>query len=264
MKFSPTLPLDKGANLLSSLIDEPVTTDDLLSLFHKGWIHLVLHCYAEIIKLKPTPAAGSHNGYAGNQTYLEEAEDYASSGICLAFYLPCAHVNVNGRAVYALRDADSNLYALRDIETDDYLSEPAKEPQSKTEKVSVSTFEIYDIAIKTNTNSMPCRSELKEAGSIPRTDSGKELHSTTPVELFGPTQTAPTIIPDKTPPSLRITVAALLEAATSKPAKHTQASLISSILDKNSGIRGLSESSLQKHFNESNKALAAQRASSQD
>lgn len=252
-KFKSVLPMVSAAKLLSDLIGEKVDIYDLISLYEGGWIRLYRPCHGEIVKLKPMLDIELHEQHASDGRYFMEADHLA--GVCLGFYLPCDTVQIESRLGYAVRDADGGFYAIRNSQTDEYLS-PYDDDDPDDIKVMAVTADLYSLADKANTHAMP------EKPAIKIMINDHCIWVDQPIYNFSPNEEPKLINPPtdkdqtKLPPSLRITVGALLEAATGERKNHTQASLIESILDRNKGIRGLSESSLQKHFRDSNAELS--------
>lgn len=260
-KFKSVLPMKSAATLLSDLIGEKIDVYNLMSLYESGWIRLFRPCHGDIIKLKPMFELEIHEQHAKNGLYFMEGDHL--SGVCLGFHLPCDSVDIVGRPAYVLRDADGGFYAIKDSQTDAYLS-PYDDDDPEKPNVLVVTSDIYKVAEQANTNSMPEKPELLIIENDQGIWSEQTLYNYVPNEPPNSPRPAPINTQEVFPPSLRITVAALLEAATSERKNHTQTSLIESILERNKGIRGLSESSLQKHFSDSNAELARLRKVAQD
>lgn len=258
-KFKSALSMQAAAELLSSLIGEEVDVYKLISLYEGGWIRLFRPCHGEIIKLKPMFDAQLHEEHVRDGRYFMEEDNLA--GVCLGFYLPCDTAQVLSRTSYALRDADGGFYAIRDSQTDQYIS-PHDDDDPDNIKFMAVTADIYSLAEKANNNVMPEKPTIEIMLNDQCIWVDQPIYNFFPGEE--PVTKKPEIIPtqETLPPSLRITVAALLEAATSERKKHTQSSLISAVLERNPGIRGLSESSLQKHFSDSNAELAKLRKTS--
>jgi hypothetical protein len=252
-KFKSLTPMVAAANLLSDLIGEEVDAHDLMSLYEGGWLRLFRPCHGEIIKLKPMFDAELHEQHARDGRYFMESDHLA--GISAGFYLPCDSVQISSRISYALRDADGGFYAVKDSQTDEYLS-PYENDDPDNIKVMVVTADLYSLADKANTHAVPEKPTIEIMLNDQCTWIDQAFYNFAPNEAPNLPKPSPTSTQETLPPSLRITVAALLEAATSERKNHTQTSLIESILECNKGIRGLSESSLQKHFSDSNAELA--------
>lgn len=252
-KFKSILPMKSAAKLLSDLINEEVNIEDLFSLYEGGWIRLFRPCHGELVKLKPMLDEGLHEIHAQDGLYFMES-DYVV-GLCLGINLPCESVQISMHTSHALRDEEGNFYAIRDNQTDEYLS-PYNELYQDDVKVMAFTADIYELAKKANTDSMPEKPTIEIMANDHCIAIDQTVYNFAPNEIPTLSKPEPIAIQETLPPSLRITVAALLEAATSQKKSHTQSSLIESILERNKGIRGLSESSLQKHFSDSNSALA--------
>lgn len=258
-KFKSVLQMKAAVTLLSDLIGEKVDPYNLMSLHDSGWIRLFRPCHGEIIKLKPMFDAELHEQHVRDGRYFME-EDHID-GVCLGFHLPCDSVDVSGRRAYVMRDADGGFYAVKDSQTDTLLS-PYDDDDPEKPNVLVVTSDIYRLAELANTNSMPEKPELLVMENDQGIWSEQTLYNYVPNEPPNSPRPAPINTQEIFPPSLRITVAALLEAATGERKNHTQTSLIDSILERNKGIRGLSESSLQKHFSDSNAELTKLRKTS--
>ncbi len=259
-KFKSVIPMVEAAKLLSDLIGEKVDTHDLMSLYESGWLRLFRPCHCEIIKLKPIFDAELHEEHARDGRYFMESDHLA--GVSLGFYLPCDSVQISSRTSYALRDADGGFYAIRDSQTDEYLS-PYDDDDPDNIKIMAVTADLYSLAEKANTHVVPEKPTVEIMVNDQCIWVDQAIYNFAPNEI--PDLSKPTVnsTEEILPPSLRITVAALLEAATGERINHTQSSLIASILKSNEGIRGLSESSLQKHFSDSNGELARLRKAAQ-
>jgi len=251
-KFKSFIPMMAAAKLLSDLIDEEVDVNDLMSLYEDGWLRLFRPCHGEIIKLKPMFDAELHEQHARDGRYFMESDHLA--GISVGFYLPCDSVQISSRMSYAMRDADGGFYAVKDSQTDEYLS-PYEDDDPDNIKVMVVTADLYSLADKANTHAVPEKPTIEIMVNDHCTWIDQAIYNFAPNESPNLPKPSPASTQETLPPSLRITVAALLEAATSERKNHTQTSLIESILECNKGIRGLSESSLQKHFSDSNAEL---------
>lgn len=250
-KFKAAIPMKEAANLLSTLINEEVDEFKLLSLYDGGWIRLFRTCHGEIVSLKPMFEKDLHEDHVKDGRYYLQPD--AMAGVCLGFYLPCDTVQVDGRLAYAIRDLDGGFYAIRDSQSDMFISPQDEGPDDI--KFMALTSDIYKLAEMANKDSIPEKPPLTVMLNDHCVWIEKPFYNFSPTEDPKPVKLMPDSEQEKLPPSLRITVAALLEAATTDKKKHTQASLIASILDRNAGIRGLSESSLQKHFSDSNAEL---------
>ena len=154
------------------------------------------------------------------------------------------------------------MYAIRDSQTDEFFAPHRDDELEK--KVMAVTSDLYSLADKANTHAMPAKKEVEVLTNDHCICIGQTIYNSTPPGLPDLREADQAISRETPPPSLRITVAALLEAATSERRTHTQASLIETILERNRGIRGLSESSLQKHFSDSNAELSRLRKSVQN
>lgn len=260
-KFKSLLTMAEAARLLSDLIGEKVDKDHLLSLYEAGWIRLFRPCHGELIKLKPVLDTELFEIHASYGHYLMESDQ--SAGICFGLYLPCDSAIISSSPCYALRDAEGGMYAIRDDQTDEYLS-PIGELDEENIKVLAVTADIYALAKQANTDSMPDKPTIEITINDHCIVESKVIYNFAPNEIPRLPSPSTAATQETSPPSLRITVAALLEAATSTRKAHTQDSLVESILERNKGIRGLSESSLKKHFADSNNALSSARKESQD
>jgi hypothetical protein len=252
-KFKSVIPMVAATKLLSDLIGEKVDVNDLMSLYEGGWLRLFRPCHGEIVKLKPIFDAETHEQHARDGRYFMES-DYLA-GVSYGFYLPCDSVQIASRKSYAVRDANGGLYAIRDIQTDEYLSPHDNEDDPDNVRVMAVTADLYSLAEKANMNAVPEKPTVEIMANDQCILIDQAIFNFAVTETQNLPEPSPTSTQEVPPPSLRITVAALLEAATSERKNHTQTSLIESILERNKGIRGLSESSLQKHFSDSNAEL---------
>lgn len=260
-KFKTYLPIPQSAKLLSDLIGETVDVGRVLSLYEDGWLRLFRPCHGELIKLKPALDDELFELHASDGRYFMESDEVA--GVCLGIHLPCDTAYISSHACYALRDENGWLYAIRDSETDEYLSPFDKFDEENTKVLAV-TADIYTLAKQANTDAIPEKPPIEVMVNEHCIAVEHIIYNFAPNETPSITKPTVDIAKETLPPSLRITVAALLEAATSQRKVHTQSSLIESILERNKGVRGLSESSLQKHFSDSNSELSKLRAASQD
>lgn len=260
-KFKSLLPMVEAAKLLSDLIGEKVDKHRLLSLYEDGWLRLFRPCHGELIKLKPALDTELFELHASDGHYFMESDQAA--GVCFGLYLPCDTAYISAHTCYALRDAEGGIYAIRDGQTDEYLS-PTDEFDEENIKVLAVTADIYTLARQANADSIPEKPAIEIVVNNHCIATDQVIYNFAPDEIPHLPTPESAITQKPYPPSLRITVAALLEAATSERKTHTQESLIESILERNKGIRGLSESSLQKHFADSNTELSKVRKVVQD
>lgn len=212
-KFRSVLPMGDAAKLLSDLIGEKVDADRLLSLYEGGWIRLFRPCHGELVKLKPMLDAELHEQHARDGHYFMESDSVA--GVCLGLHLPCESAQVLSHTCYALRDAEGGFYAIRDSQTDEFLS-PYDEFNQDDIKVMAVTGDIYKLAKMANTESMPEKPTIEIMVNDHCIAVGQVIYNFAPDET--PTLSTPAsgILKETLPPSLRITVAALLEVATSE------------------------------------------------
>lgn len=257
-KFKYGLTPVEAAKLLARLIGEDVSTEDLESLHANDWLNIKGQCRATIVKLKPALDNEEHAILARQGKYLMTEDE--NCGLCLEISLPMDMIDIvgSGRS-FVLRDSSGCFYALRDQETDLYLNDMS-DNLPYFDECLIEPSDIFKIAAKANNDDPlePAKNEIKINNSCiadislynftPDDDQPKVKHSLN-TEL------------SKQPPSRLITVAALLEITTQDRRKHTQASLISEILEKNAGIRGLSQSGMEKYFAEAKGALTEARKS---
>ncbi|WP_065758843.1 hypothetical protein [Pseudomonas defluvii] len=257
-KFKYGISPSEAAQLLSRLIGEDVTTDDINLMYTNGWLIASYNCTATLVKLKPLLDPELHAQQVAIGRHFMEAE--LDCGLCVGFDLPLDQVEVGdtGRS-YVLRDEEGNYYALRDNSTGEYLNE-MHDNLPYFEDARISPREIYELAELANSD---------EPLEPPSTRIKKNYSCLSNVELYNfppgddrPVKQAPAIMMPQTQeaPSFSLAVAALVEIATNgETKKRNQSSLIDEILDKYE-LRGLSKSNLEKMFSQANRKLTEARA----
>lgn len=257
-KFKSEISPKEAAVLLSRLISEEVTENDISMMYTRGWITARVDCFATIVKLAPLLDPEEHAKQVEMGRYFMKPDD--DCGICYGFDIPAAQVDVEkcGRA-YALVDDDGGLYALRDNATESFLND-MHDNMPHFEESFISPSEIYELAELAN-NDNPVQA--------PKEKVKLSEYCICPVPLYNfttgdnrPIKQEPAIMMQKAQesPSFALAVAALVEIATNGETKNrNQSSLIDEILDKYD-LRGLSKSNLEKMFSQANRKLTEAKA----
>ncbi|NWD66388.1 hypothetical protein HX870_01965 [Pseudomonas gingeri] len=257
-KFKSSISPTEGAELLSRLIGEEVSTEDLNLMYTNGWLTASYHCMATLVKLKPLLDPEDHaKQVAVGRRFMEVDKD---CGLCVGYDLPLDQVDIGiGARAYVLRDEEGNYYALRDNPTQEYLNE-MHDNLPYFEDAGIAPQEIYELAEHANNNSPvePPKTRIKRNYSC---ISDVALYNFQPGDDRPVIQPAPVDIKQAPePPSFVLAVAALIEIATNgKTKKRNQSALIDEILD-NYKLRGLSKSNLEKIFSQANRQLTEARA----
>ncbi|KUM42485.1 hypothetical protein [Pseudomonas sp. EpS/L25] len=255
-KFKPGLKLKQAAELLSRLIGEDLTTDDIFTLYCADWLPAVLPVHATLYRLRPQFQPDIHENYVADGRYFMEPEETA--GFCSGLQMPCDIVFVNGMHAFSMRDDEGNFYALKDNADDEFIG-PAYEHVDDPERLVVEPFDIFDIAAMANDEGT-----LPQRQYIPRAStwciSAVQLYNLPPlVDTPRPAkeQIEP---PAKEPPSKNLVLAALVEIVTSSEARRwNQDSLATEIQERFGSVRGLGKKTATNLFSEVRKSLQAAR-----
>lgn len=261
-KFNSKISAEEGAKLLSRLIGEEVTIGGLEMLHTQDWLTSNATCFATLVKLSPALPPDEHAKQVEFGRYFMRAEE--PCGICVGIDLPLDQVDIEGAGRgYVLRDEAGGFYALRDRDTNSFLSD-IHDSVPFFEDRRLYPNEIYELALLANGDEpAPERKVIvkRNDGCVcafalynfpPDTDATVKSHQ--PVAIQLPPQ------PPQDSPSFVLAVAALLELATTRAKKNrTQASLIEEVLDGYQ-YRGLSKSNLEKMFSQANRRLAEAKA----
>lgn len=261
-KFNSKISAAEGANLLSRLIGEEVSVDDLEMLHTQDWLTSNAVCFATLVKLSPALPPDEFAQQVEFGRYFMRAEE--PCGICVGIDLPLDQVDIEGYGRgYVLRDEAGSFYALRDRDTNIFLSD-THDSVPFFEDRKLYPNEIYDVALLANDDEpAPERKVI-----IKRNDGcvcAVPLYNFPPnadvtVKVHQPVAPQPQVQPAMEPPSFVLAVAAFLELATTRAKKNrTQASLIEEVLDGYQ-FRGLSKSNLEKMFSQANRRLAEAKA----
>ncbi|MHA7113442.1 hypothetical protein ACX0KM_04540 [Pseudomonas promysalinigenes] len=257
-KFKSRISVDEAATLLSRLIGEEVSSEELEMIYTCGWLTASHNCHATIVKLTPALDPEQHAIQAAwGRYHMIEGEDF---GICFSVNLPLDQVDIVGRGrVYTLRDEEGNFYALRDIQSNQYLGD-MNDDFMYFEDGGIAPSDIYELAEKANNDKPAPKENLKIMENTDCLCSVK-LYNFPPNESEHRVSRMPVDSkPVTEPPSLVLAVAALVEIVTDEKGKrHNQASLIDEILDR-FDLRGLSKSNLEKMFSQANRKLTEARA----
>lgn len=247
-KFLSHLSTSKAASLLSRLIGEEVNEDTIEHLALSGWLHGYYYCNCTLVKLEQLldPDENSRQETIGNYI-VKVTEPVQESGLCFGFSYPCGTVLMDGiRDTYALEDEAGALYAMRDNETGQYLA--VTSDTSFFDDFVISPDSLYELAVLANLDSPAPNIDEK----IPTKNiwcTGGTFYSFGYGGGAGSVNQKAANTVERETPSSALTIAGLLDVVLDPKRKtYNQSSLISEILDRNEGIRGLSKSGLEKIF----------------
>ncbi|MBM0141288.1 hypothetical protein ACKUFS_20850 [Pseudomonas cannabina] len=258
-KFKNSIPSIEAAALLSRLIGERVSIEELESMHANGWLTASYICMATIVRLRPMLDPEQHEIQVSHgRYYMEEDQE---CGFCVGYERPLDQVDIGpGQRAYVLRDEEGQYYALRDVHTGEYYGD-SKEEIPYFEDARLWPHQIYELAEQAN-NDLPVEPPKNRVLKNHNCVSNITLYNFKPGEdrpVIQPVPIEISLAPE--PPSFVLAVAALVEIATSgKAKKHNQSSLIEEILDSYD-LRGLSKSNLEKIFSQANRRLTDARAS---
>lgn len=257
-KFKSSISPKEAAVLLSRLIDEEVTENDISMMYSNGWITARVNCFATIVKLTPLLDPKEHAKQVElGRYFMKPGED---CGLCVGFDIPADQVDVgDGGIAYVLRDDDGGFYALRDHATESFLND-THDSMPYFEEGFISPSEIYELAESAN-DDKPVQAPKGRVRPNDNCISSVTLYNFPPGD-DRPIKQAPAIMMQaaQEAPSFALAVAALVEIATSGETKNrNQSSLIDEILD-NYDLRGLSKSNLEKMFSQANRKLTEAKA----
>ena len=252
-KFKNSISPKEAAALLSRLIDEEVTENDISIMYTNGWITARVTCFATIVKLTPLLDAEEHAKQVElGRYFMKPGED---CGLCLGFDIPADQVDIgDGGRAYVLRDDDGGFYALRDHATETFLND-IHDSMPHFEEGFISPAEIYELAESAN-DDKPVQAPKGKVRPNDNCISSVPLYNFPPGDNR-PIKHAPAIMMQQSQeaPSFVLAVAALVEIAINGGSKNrNQSSLIDEILD-NYDLRGLSKSNLEKMFSQANRKL---------
>lgn len=257
-KFKSSISPIEAAELLSRLIGEEVSPEELNVMYTNGWLTASYNCMATLVKLKPLLDPEQHAKQVAVGRYvMEEDKD---CGLCVGYDLPLDQVEIgqSGRS-YVLRDEKGNYYALRDNPTQEYLND-MHDNLPYFEDAKLAPQEIYELAEYANNDApvAPPKTRIKQNYSCL---SDVVLYNFPPGDDRPAIQPVPIEIRQALePPSFVLAVAALVEIATNGDTKkRNQSSLIDEILD-NYKLRGLSKSNLEKMFSQANRQITEAKA----
>lgn len=257
-KFKAGINDVEAAELLSSLIGEDVSAEDIHSLFHSGYLDQFIRCSATLVRVSPMLEPEVHAAQVDQGRYIMTAGEV--EGLCFGAHLPCMTIQLDEHAeVTALSDKVGNLFALRDNLTGDYLN--FIDDDRTVTDVLYEPFEIYAVAEKAN-NPLPVEPEF----SIKKNkwcEAGCEYYNFTPDSTHPQPAARPSSVSDDRP-SYLLTIAAMLDVALNDPRIRSQGALSGDIEAKfkSEGLRGLGKTTVDQVFSDANKALAAARQKS--
>lgn len=248
-KYRSVVNLPDAAKMLSRLIDEAVTEDKIEELFNSGWLIGHYQCNAAIIRLQLMLEPDMHEQQVAIGNYFVTPTD-EEIGHCFAIHYPAFEVLLYGRyRILALKDSEGNIYGVKDRETGVFVG--TSEDDGLLDKISIQPESILEFAKHANNDDAPPeqtyliqQSEIANKWCL----SDRELF---PFYLtdFGRNTNIPDIVPVIERPSSQLIIASLLDIIKDpKRTNHNQTTIIAEIVDRNPGVRGLSESSLSKAF----------------
>lgn len=257
-KFKDGLTPTEAATLLSRLIDEDVTETDIREIFFSGWLDIYTDCNATLVRTEPLLEKELHEDQLNLGHFMMTAKE--DIGFCWAIHLPCQDIDIDGKSsVMALWDDRDNLYALRDNETNEYLTADLFEPNF-FDKIKIEPSDIYKLAESANKDE-PASIALVKSKRNRWCPLNEELYNFRPGDHRPAKQ--PTVANkqyQQETPAFALVVAVLAEITINRDAKkRNQSSLIDEILD-NYKFRGLSKSNLEKMLSQANRQLAETRA----
>lgn len=140
-KFKYRISTSEAEDLLSRLIEEDVTSDDLETMYRNEWITASYDCSATLVKLRQMLEPEQHAKQVAVGRYYMEAED--DCGICVSYNLPLDEVDIGHGRAYVLRDEDGGYYAIRDNSTKEYICE---DDRPFFEDALIEPQEIYELS----------------------------------------------------------------------------------------------------------------------
>ncbi|MBV6753026.1 hypothetical protein KV580_22135 [Pseudomonas chlororaphis] len=256
-KFKYNITVPEAAKLLTRLIDEDVSEDDIENLLSAHWIDGYFLCRCTIVKADFFLGDEQHEKNTDLGIYaVQTSEDV---GICFTLPYPCGSVFIDGVvSAYALTDKEKSIYVLRDIETGQYLSRDSDSVFFNSLLIEVDS--IYKLAKIANINEPAPESDI-EIRHNRGCEGDKKYYPFFPQgwQEMPAQQTISTQANLETPSSA-LTIASLLEIVLDNKCRNlNQSSLILEVMERNAGIRGLSESGLQKIFAKANTLLTTAR-----
>ena len=235
--------------MLSRLIDEEVSEDKILELFNSGWLTGHYQCNASIIRLEPMldPELQEEQASIGNHFFTPTDEEI---GQCFAIHYPAAEVLLHGRfRALALKDADGNIFGVKDRQTGVFIG--TSEDDGLLEDIIIEPSSILEFARHANNDDAPPeRIPLNHIDEIYNKWclSDRELYP-----YFGSNLSTKSSLQEIMPvverPSSQLIIASPLDVIKEpRRTNYNQTTIIAEIVDRNPGVRGLSESSLSKAF----------------
>lgn len=254
-KFKRLISVTEAADLLSRLIDQKVSVDDIRDLVLEGCLHANIPCSAELFRVD-----FSYNSDDAEMPNLTLSTSLGEKfGECSYIDAPLFNLAIGNEGFsYILVDEALNFYALRNTETGELISDDrATGPQ--LDDARFYPKEIYDLAANANNDSWSEPVEHKPlenlGGNYPNRLYNMPL---TPSDKFLLPSTLPMHKPES--PSSILALGAIIEVVTSTESKNrNQSSLIEEILDGYE-LRGLSKSNLEKMFSQANRKLIEAKA----
>lgn len=248
-KYRSSVNLHEAAKMLSRLIDEVVTEDKIEELFNSGWLIGHYQCNAAIIRLELMLDPDMHEQQVAIGNYFVKPTD-EEIGQCFAIHYPAFEVLLHGRfRSLALKDAEGNLFGVKDRATGVFIG--TTEDDGLLEDIRIDTESILEFAKHANNDEAPPeqayliqQSEIANKWCL----SDRELF---PFYLtdYGRNTNIPEIAPVIERPSTQLIIASLLDIVKEpNRTNYNQTSIIAEIVERNPGVRGLSESSLSKAF----------------
>lgn len=247
-KYRSSIRIPEAAELLSRLIDEEVLENKIEELFNSGWLTGHYQCNASIIRLSHMLETGIREDQAAIGNYfLNPTEE--EIGNCFAIHYPAFEVLLYGRyRALVLKDTEGNLFGVKDRATGVFIG--SSQDDDLLQDIMIETKSILDFAKHANHDDAP-----PDRISIHEQNNKNEwcLCDRDLYPFYGEDYVQNIPHPEITPvverPSSQLIIASLLDIVKEpRRTNYNQTSIISEIVDRNPGIRGLSESSLSKAF----------------
>lgn len=256
-KFKGYLGFVEAADLLSRLIDEPVTIDDLLDLHDNDWLPLFRPGAFELVPLVPAYSPEEHAEHVDDgRIFMTPVE--GGLVICNGFHHPCSVVYVDRVRVWALQNAKGQYFALRPIDSVDLLS-PYGDAEPEMEEMLIEPRDIYWFAEMANDEEPePTKPTLLREAPCIGLEAEPVFNLPVDVQETKGAKPGQDKYSEGNKPSVLLAVSALLELAKEpRVEKRNAAGIINDIVQRHPEWR-LSESTLQKMFADSNRTARAQ------
>lgn len=253
MKFLPGLTPQNAAMFLSELIGEPITEDELFELHATGHLPVVKRAdFAGVPVHPPAPGSGDSIWPIWHDQLGVIPMMYTDTLV-----YPIQHVETP-LGVVPVSNVDGFIYAWFKRFADD--GTPAHLSQLLPPDDIESDFRPGDLialaleASSTHTPASPPGPKTR-GKAWTYTGDGRKVFDMLPVEAKEVKDATPEVGTANPAPSHLLTIAILLELQNEpKPIRRNQSGVISEILDRYEGVRGLSKRTLEDIFSAANKA----------